>query len=152
MCTTAIYKLYYCILFFSLSKHKANTAELHPKVRQTCLIYDGNYSHYWKVLIKMHIFKLLLKMKLEHTHFHLSTVSRGFCGLVQVEMVVDIFPNLDRYLRIKTCFPGVWQIFWVYIPLGQGIIRQVNVSLLHNVISVFTKKTLQTQTYLSSFF
>ena len=57
-------------------------------------------------------------------------------------MVVDIFPNLDRYLRIKTCFPWVWQIFWVYIPLGQGIIRQVNVSLLHNVISVFTKKTL----------
>ena len=36
MCTTAIYKLYHCIIFFSLSKHKANTAELHPKVRQTC--------------------------------------------------------------------------------------------------------------------
>ena len=36
MCTAAIYKLYYCILFFSLSKHKANTTELHPKVRQTC--------------------------------------------------------------------------------------------------------------------
>ena len=39
MCTTAIYKLYYCILFFSLSKHKANTAELHPKVRQTCYFF-----------------------------------------------------------------------------------------------------------------
>ena len=38
MCTTAIYKLYYLILFFSLSKHKANTSELHPKVRQTCLL------------------------------------------------------------------------------------------------------------------
>ena len=37
MCTTAIYKLYYCILSFSLFKHKANTAELHPKVRPTCL-------------------------------------------------------------------------------------------------------------------
>ena len=24
--------------FFSISKHKANTTELHPKVRQTCLI------------------------------------------------------------------------------------------------------------------
>ena len=23
--------------FFSISKHKANTTELHPKVRQTCL-------------------------------------------------------------------------------------------------------------------
>ena len=36
MCTTAIYKLYYCILSFSLCKHKANTAELHPNVRPTC--------------------------------------------------------------------------------------------------------------------
>ena len=36
MCTNAIYKLYYCILFFSLSQHKANTTELHSKVRQTC--------------------------------------------------------------------------------------------------------------------
>ena len=36
MCTTAIYKLYYGILFFSFSEHKANTTELHPKVRQTC--------------------------------------------------------------------------------------------------------------------
>ena len=25
--------------FFSISKHKANTTELHPKVRQTCLYY-----------------------------------------------------------------------------------------------------------------
>ena len=25
-------------LFFSISKHKANTTELHPKVRQTCSI------------------------------------------------------------------------------------------------------------------
>ena len=40
MCTNAIYKLYYCILFFSLSQHKANTTELHPKVRQTC--YSSN--------------------------------------------------------------------------------------------------------------
>ena len=32
MCNTAIYKLYYVILFFSLSEHKANTTELHPKV------------------------------------------------------------------------------------------------------------------------
>ena len=36
MCTAAIYKHYYCIIF--LSKHKANTTELHPKVRQTCLL------------------------------------------------------------------------------------------------------------------
>ena len=36
MCNTAIYKLYYGILFFSLSEHKANLTELHPKVRQTC--------------------------------------------------------------------------------------------------------------------
>ena len=36
MCNTAISKLYYGILFFSLSEHKANTTELHPKVRQTC--------------------------------------------------------------------------------------------------------------------
>ena len=27
------------ITFFSISKHKANTTELHPKVRQTCFQY-----------------------------------------------------------------------------------------------------------------
>ena len=48
MFTTAIYKLYFCIIFISLSKHKANTAELHPKVRQTCFHsifkpYKGNF-------------------------------------------------------------------------------------------------------------
>ena len=47
MCTTAIYKLYYCILFFSLSKHKANTAELHPKVRQTCYYYYYYYYYHY---------------------------------------------------------------------------------------------------------
>ena len=26
-------------LFFSISKHEANTTELHPKVRQTCILY-----------------------------------------------------------------------------------------------------------------
>ena len=25
------------VILFSISKHKANTTELHPKVRQTCL-------------------------------------------------------------------------------------------------------------------
>ena len=39
MCTTDIYKLYYCILSFSLSKHEANTTELHPKVRPTCFSF-----------------------------------------------------------------------------------------------------------------
>ena len=38
MCNTAIYKLYYGILFFSLSEHKANLTELHPKVRQTFIM------------------------------------------------------------------------------------------------------------------
>ena len=28
-------------LFFSISKHKANTTELHPKVRQTCCLQFG---------------------------------------------------------------------------------------------------------------
>ena len=50
MCTIAIYKLYYCILYFSLSKHKANTAELHPKVRQTCL-----FVNWWKALRYIYI-------------------------------------------------------------------------------------------------
>ena len=27
-------------LFFSISKHKANTTELHPKVRQTCQLLN----------------------------------------------------------------------------------------------------------------
>ena len=30
--------------FFSISKHKANTTELHPKVRQTCIIYFFIYE------------------------------------------------------------------------------------------------------------
>ena len=32
-------------LFFSISKHKANTTELHPKVRQTCSQLDLNMCH-----------------------------------------------------------------------------------------------------------
>ena len=30
--------------FFSISKHKANTTELHPKVRQTCFIIKTEYK------------------------------------------------------------------------------------------------------------
>ena len=34
---------HYVITFFSISKHKANTTELHPKVRQTCYLhYNDN--------------------------------------------------------------------------------------------------------------
>ena len=32
-------------LFVSISKHKANTTELHPKVRQTCY-----FIYYWTIL------------------------------------------------------------------------------------------------------
>ena len=31
--------------FFSISKHKANTTELHPKVRQTCLYLNEVTGH-----------------------------------------------------------------------------------------------------------
>ena len=31
--------------FFSISKHKANTTELHPKVRQTCLCRINNIAN-----------------------------------------------------------------------------------------------------------
>ena len=31
-------------LFFSISKHEANTNELHPKVRQTCFNYTFTFS------------------------------------------------------------------------------------------------------------
>ena len=33
-------------LFFSISKHKANTTELHPKVRQTCLNLILDYPYF----------------------------------------------------------------------------------------------------------
>ena len=31
-------------LFFSISKHEANTTELHPKVRQTCLYLSAQVT------------------------------------------------------------------------------------------------------------
>ena len=37
--------------FFSISKHKANTTELHPKVRQTCYINAVNVLLEFKKLI-----------------------------------------------------------------------------------------------------
>ena len=45
--------------------------------KQMNLIYDGNYSHFWKVLIKF-----LLKRKLEHTHFHLQRVLWSSLGRI----------------------------------------------------------------------
>ena len=33
------------VTILSISKHKANTTELHPKVRQTCDEYETEYHH-----------------------------------------------------------------------------------------------------------
>ena len=41
--------------FFSISKHKANTTELHPKVRQTCCIYIMNNEQGDTVLVPGYI-------------------------------------------------------------------------------------------------
>ena len=41
--------LWVTIGFFSISKHKADTTELHPKVRQTCYLFNLKFKHYRKI-------------------------------------------------------------------------------------------------------